>query len=336
MKKTNPAPTSSKANYPEEDTSRIVAELTTARDLASIREAREEDDSARVLERPELLANQRAASQLIEYQMAKSGFDTSQFAQILAKNQADSLRLADEQRATAIKQSASRLKNLQQAIDKQRELLEAVIAQVDDPEPTRVVLEKPFLIWPTRGMELTDVNVAPYHSMAKITMESSKTLGREELGFYFIWRNPRDRFAVVNIDTLLMFHGQLEASQGGGFWPGSRSASISAEGRLHVFEWWNHPPTEPFLQTDQTQSVANAHIGGGGFGDVGGIIPQDVFRTVSLGYSHFLMPPNAVTVIEVTAGFPYSTGSDSGRVRADFNSGDFQLACPYVLIGILT
>ncbi|MFO1501867.1 MAG: hypothetical protein U1G07_26410 [Verrucomicrobiota bacterium] len=336
MAKNQAATTRSTA--PQDDLGQITAELKAAKDLAAIKEARQNAFSLPqpVSERPEIVANQRAAWQSIQYEAAKKGLETGKFDEILARNQADLARIAEEQRAAGIKQSAGVLAKFAQAIDGKRQAFEALITAADDPQPVRVVLEKPFLIWPTQGLEFMDANVAPFRSSAKVTLDSGKTQGHEELGFYFIWRNPSDRIAVVNIDAFLLFSGQLRASQGGGFWPGSRFAKITVGGRLHVFEWWNHPPTEPFFQVDQAQTVKTVETHGGGFGDVGAIELESVFRTIALGYTHFLLPPNAVTVIEVTPTFDYSTGSDSGHVNADFNSGDFQLMCPFVSIGILT
>jgi hypothetical protein len=316
----------------------IITELKAARDLALIKDARLEEFALEtsISGRSDILANQRAGWQLIEYFVTKNGFESEKFDEILARNQVELSRIMDAQRAAAIKQSSSEMKKFIHAIDSKRQAFDTLISTAVSPQPFFVSLESPFLIWPTQGIELLDSHVEPYRSTAKITLDSGRTFGYEELGFYFLYENPSDRFSVVNVDGYMVFNGQLRASQNGGFWPGDRHASISAAGRLHVFEWWNQPPTEPLAQADQTQQVASAAISGGGFGDVGGIVPKNVFRGVDLRHTLFLMPPHAVTVIEVTAAITYGTGSDGGHVNADFNSGDFQIMCPFVLVSVLT
>jgi hypothetical protein len=49
-----------------------------------------------------------------------------------------------------------------------------------------------------------------------------------------------------------------------------------------------------------------------------------------------VLPPHGLTVIEVIAALQYQTGSDGGRVKADFHSGDLRIMSPFVLIGVLT
>ncbi|MBI3772873.1 MAG: hypothetical protein HY272_09265 [Gammaproteobacteria bacterium] len=316
----------------------LITELKAARDLALIKDARQEESAlrARFSGRSEVLANQRASWQLIEYFATKNGFESEKFDEILARNQAELSRIADEQKAAAIKQSSSEMKTFIHAIESKRQAFDTLISTAVSPQPFFVALDSPFLIWPTHGIELLDSHTDPYRSTAKITLDSGRTFGYEELGFYFLYENPSDRFSVINVDGYLVFNGQLRASQGGGFWPGDRHASVGVGGHLHVFEWWNQPPTEPLAQADQTQQVASVATTGGGFGDVGAIETKNVFRGVDLRHTLFVMPPHAVTVIEVTAAITYGTGTDSGHVNVDFNSGDFQIMCPFVLISVLT
>lgn len=316
----------------------IITDLKAARDLAVIKDGRQKEAAllASSADRSTILANKRAAWQLTEYFATKNGFESDKFVEILARNQSELSRIADEQKVAAIKQSSAEMKSFMRAIESKRQAFDALISTAAPPQPFFVALDSPFLIWPTQGIELLDSHTEPYRSTAKITLDSGRTFGYEELGFYFLWENPSDRFAVVNVDGYLVFNGQLRASQDGGFWPGDRYAGISAGGRLHVFEWWNQPPTEPLAQADQFQNVASVAATGGGFGDVGAIETKNVFRGVDLRHTLFLLPPHAVTVIEVTAAITYTTGTDSGHVNVDFNSGDFQIMCPFVLIAVLT
>lgn len=314
----------------------IATELNVARDLSFIKDARTDEAALRASTsgRSEILGNQRAAWNLIEYFATEQGFETGKFDPILARNQITLKLVADERKAAAIKQSSSVLKTFIHGIDGRRQAFDTLISAVEPPN--FVVLDSPFLVWPTHGIELLDSNAVPYRSFGKITLDSGKTFGYEELGFYFLWENPSDRFAVINVDGYLVFNGVIGAAQDGGFWPGDRYASLSVGGNLHTFEWWNQPPTEPLFQIDQNQHVDSVTATGGEFGDVGDIESENVFRGIDLRHTLFVLPPHGVTVIEVTAVLQYRTGTDSGHVTADFSSGDFQIMCPFVLIAVLT
>src|SRR5262245_36265046 len=114
---------------------RIEAELKAARDLAAIKEARVSQSglATRIAARPEILANQNAAVELIEYWATKSGFDTEKFDQILAQNQTELRRLAAERQAAAIRQSGPAMESFYRALEGKRRAFETLTAAEVEP-----------------------------------------------------------------------------------------------------------------------------------------------------------------------------------------------------------
>jgi hypothetical protein len=324
----------SQAEDAKSHAAQIKAELTAARALALARGARGDAYARRerLSQDREILGNRRAASQLFQACAAKSGFEVDQFEQIRARNVAALQHAEARGKAAALHQSSAALKTLLGAVARRRELL----GQLGTPAAAPLTLDSPFLIWPTQGIELFDTQIVPWNSSAKFTLDSGRTFGHEEVGFYFLWENPSDRFAVVRVHGFVVFNGTMTAGQDGGIFPGDRSASISAVGNLHLFEWWNQPPTEPLSQADQDQTALTVATSGYGWSDPGSIELEHVFRGLDCSYDLFLIPPHGVTVIEMAAALSYGTGTDSGHVSADFNSGDFQVMSPFVSIEVLT
>ena len=154
--------------------------------------------------------------------------------------------------------------------------------------------------------------------------------------FYYLWRNPKDTFSVINVDGYAIFHGYAYVGVGGGIFPGDRMASISVDGSLEILEWWNQPPTQPPAQPDQSVNVANLRVTAYGWSEVGAIDARDIFRGYDLRHTLMLVPPSATLVFTVTAAVSCATGSDSGLTEVDFASGAFQVGSPAVLVAVLS
>ena len=199
------------------------------------------------------------------------------------------------------------------------------------------LLNEPFLIWPTNSIDLEASEIVPSNSWAKFRarIESGKFF-YGNVKFYYLWRNPRDTFVVINVDGYAIFNGYAYVGSGGGIFPGDRYAGLSVDGRLDILEWFNQPPTSPPDQPDQSVKVASLSVSTGGFSEVGAIDAKNIFRGYDLRHTEMLVPPNAVLVFTVTAAVTLSTGSDSGLAEIDFASGAFQVGSPAVLVAIIT
>ena len=56
---------------------------------------------------------------------------------------------------------------------------------------------------------------------------------------------------------------------------------------------------------------------------------------VSLNTTMFAVPPNTVVVFEVAIELDCSVDDSDGYIEADFESGDFRIACPVVVFSLL-
>jgi hypothetical protein len=302
------------------DVQQIITELKTSKDFALIKEARVARMSA--TRRSQRLGNQSSAA---------------------------------GQQAATIKQSPAVLKKFIRDVDDRREAfkilqsVQSVVAPTSGtsiPQSPYVTLDKPFLIWPTHGIELKDSQYTPYLSFGKMTLNPI-TASNEELAFFFLWENQEFQPAVISIYSYLVFYGSISApsftennndgtdyptTESSPLWPPINyppmpnpptvyRSGLNISGYLHVYRWWDQPPTEPLAEADQNQAV-------GGVSGSSKIIAQGVDPR----YTIFNVIQRGVTVIEVDAFF--SIDSTAGPVSADFNSGDYQIMCPYVLLSV--
>lgn len=156
------------------------------------------------------------------------------------------------------------------------------------------------------------------------------------MSFYYLWSNPKDKYAVVDVHGYAIFNGTANVGSGGGLFPGSRSASARVTGSLGILEWWNQPPTSPLPQPDQSVVVLDLYVRTDGFGEVGALDFRSIFRGYDLSRTRTLVPPFGTVVLLVTAGVSCQTGEDSGLAEVDFASGAFNVGSPAVLVTVLS
>jgi hypothetical protein len=248
-------------------------------------------------------------------------------------------RAADKSVQAAIEQSHHTKARLDAELQSRLKSLDAIVAA--DPtvaSPQRVLLNRPFLIWPSQGLFLDSSEVVPSNSWAKFRMNSSASNGYGDVSFYFLWDNPTDKVAVINVNAYLVLHGTCQVGSGGGVLPGilsgDRYSQLWLTANMDLLEWWNQPPTRPYPQTDQSQQALFIHTNTGGWGSVGAIELQTVFRGYDLSYTLMLVPPRGVVVFDVAAMVSFSNAD--GAIAVDFASGGFQVTCPAVLVTILS
>jgi hypothetical protein len=312
----------------------IKSALSAASDLLAAKNARRLDSrllAADVSQRPELLSTQRSLQSLMASSLTKAGFELDKFEDLRARHQSDLRRLVEEHKADAIKAATSASERLRADLDGRRQAIETLAGTA---AAQYVLLNSPFLIWPTHGLFFDSSQIVPSNSWAKFTLESSRSSGYEEMSFYYLWDNPSDQYAVINVDGYLVLNGFCRTGSDGGFWPGDRRSSLTVDARLYLLEWWNQPPTSPPFQADQYQQALQLATSTGGFGDPGAIEFRQLFRGFDLRYTLFLVPPHGVVVFEVVAAISYALAD--GHVSLDFASGDFKAISPAVLVAIVT
>ena len=239
--------------------SEIKAALTAAKNIAFIQHLRQQANlfPAELARAPIFSAGQRAAERLLTSSLARSDLD--KLEQIRAENRAESRRLLQAQQAEAAKESVAAKAAFRSAVDDQRNILGRLASSAATPAVSQVVLDAPFLIWPspyTTDVFFDDYHIEPWNSWAKFKFNSQGGLGLQEIIFYFLWENSTDKDVVINVDSWLMLNGYGQVNIPGN-WFDDELASMSISGSLGLLEWWNQPPTSPPMQPDQFQTTVN-------------------------------------------------------------------------------
>jgi hypothetical protein len=326
---------------PEYDESQIKMALTAAKDLSAARDARRPYPTlpqADIRERSEIVANRRRVENLLASSFIKAGFEVDKFDELLTQNRSALHRIAERRKAEAVKRSSSAKETLRHGVEGRRKVMEH-LADVTPPESPTVAapkfyehLDRPFTILPTPGVYMHSEHIEPANSWANITVDSESD-AIDELSFYFLWQNPRSTHAVIDVDAYLVLNGFCQAGSEGGYFPSVRHSQLDVWAKLDLLEWWNQPPTSPLGQVDQYQEALSFTIDTSGWFDHNATESEEVFRGYDLRYNLFLVPPGAVVVFEVALYVRY--GNKEGSIHVDFASGDFEVLCPGVLIGML-
>jgi hypothetical protein len=316
--------------------SQIKNALSAAKDFTAAKDRRRRESELRdavLRENPQLLANKSALQTLLVSHLTKTGFDIEGFERIRAAQQAELGRLAADRKTQAMARSTALKGELQLTIDQRLKAFESLGAAAG-ASVSYELLNTPFLIWPTLGVFFDSSQIVPSNSWAKMKVDSTRSSGYEEMSFYFLYQNPNNRAAVVNIDAYLVLKGHCQCGSDGGVFPGSRYSNLQLLSKLYLLEWWNQPPTQPLGQADQFQQALFISTDTGGWSDPGAIEFKDIFRGYDLRYTSFIVPPNGVVLFEVAAAVSYSMSD--GVIAVDFASGDFEIVCPAVLVATLS
>jgi hypothetical protein len=316
--------------------------------LSAIKEARRAHPNLSYTRMP---TDQRAIEEFFGPVLNRIGLDAGKFDELRAQNQIEFRRILEKQKADAVRESSSARVNLRRGLENRRKALEHRVTRTPPLTapttfPFYIILDTPFLIWTTPGMFFDTWHIEPENNWAKIKVEKSQAPplpydtgfeGSEELSFYFFWQNPSDKaWAVINVDSYLVFNGFCEVKAPGGFFAGDRWSSLSIDANLYLLEWWNQPPTQPSPQT--SQNMLSLSVSAYGMFDSDKYASKALYRGCDLSYEFFLVPPSGVTVFEAAANVSFGFGQDNGGhgyAHADFDSGDFEVMCPEMLIAIL-
>jgi hypothetical protein len=147
------------------------------------------------------------------------------------------------------------------------------------------------------------------------------------VGFYFYWVNPYQDYAVINAATFMSATGHLRAHAPWGL--GVNDAGVWAYADLNLWHGW---PTAVVSNTSDS-----AYLGATGAMSNTFLGPDTESTSVSSGVSlsttMFPVAPNTVVVFEVAVEFDCDI--NGGDIEADFQSGDFKIACPVVVFSLV-
>ena len=151
--------------------------------------------------------------------------------------------------------------------------------------------------------------------------------------FGFLWQNPSDNYAVVNVDGYIVLNGYLTVLADGGYVVLNDFSQLRVDASLDIHELWNEPFTSPIRQPAQSQSALDLDVSVAGIVAPGGIDGQNLYRGFDLQYSQFVMPPKGLAMFVVSSGI--ATTIRNGQAYAYFDGPSQQVLSPGVLITVL-
>jgi hypothetical protein len=319
--------------------SQMQLALNLAKANAATAEARREGfplNRADLARDPQLRDNRRAMESLLASYAVKSGLDLDRFEQINSKNQADLRRVLEAKTAAAVKRSPSTMQALHQQAARQRKVLEYRAANaVPATSPAPVVLETPIIITANGGLGgvmLDNTNIEPWNSWAKIRVENSgDTSASDNLNFCYMWVNPDDAFeTLINVSGFIGANGFVWCASDGAWYPGNRQSGLSIGANLAVLvgsssipETGPYQPMAPYLSTN-TGSLFSSPATDSWNVDTGNLLELD----------GLIVSPGESVLIQVVLSVSYFT--DSGYVKCDFSSGDFNVFSSFAAVTIVS
>lgn len=334
--------------------SQIRDALTTAKNLTGARQQTDRLRALRAQRSPVVQANLQA-ERLLASAFGKSDFDTEKFKAIQAESRAELRRILQAQQAEAVKHSADAKATFRGAIESRRKVIERALAspvtEGISPFFQEVVLDAPFLIWPSTGSSdlfFDNYQIEPWNSWAKFKVDSTSEVAGAGIDFYFFWENASKNSVLINVDSWLMLngYGRIDFPE---HWNWEYSL-IKIAAYLSLLEWWNQPPTGPASQAGQVEQVLEISDYFSG-GPIFTFMPQPFAQPVAatwwghgwgegvsqshnLRYNLELVPPGGQVVIKVGPDISWINHGGAG-IEADFDSGNFEVICPFVQIQIM-
>jgi hypothetical protein len=148
-----------------------------------------------------------------------------------------------------------------------------------------------------------------------------------------VWQNASDKYVVINANGFLVLNGFGDIWSDGGIFGGARAATLEINPTIELFDW----STEPYYSFGKEDVQAfSIKTDTGTTWDDADSKAIDIFRGYDLTKSLVLVPPNTTVGVEVSAQMNVYAARNSGRVRADFSTGNYQVGGPGVLITVLS
>jgi len=285
-------------------------------------------------------SSQRKAGKRLQSLLAETGLDVKKLEPVLNEHQRE-LRRILEKRPTPSSKSASAgtRATVRKAIDARVKTLELANTVQPHAASTFVVLDAPFLVFANPSNWLFDSHVSRKESFAKVRfqekLEPPHIIPKvHDVTFVYVWENPSEHFALVNVETYVVLKGfcltsvQPRIAQ----FLGAHSR-LSVHAGLTLLEWWNQPPTTPLFQKSQEVEALGLHAYAPFLS--GDTEDQNLFDGYDLKYSLFAVPPKGVAVFYVNM-FTKQTTDGHAFYIVDFLAKDSLVLCPYVQLEVLT
>jgi hypothetical protein len=278
---------------------------------------------------PKVINAKRSAAELLASSFSEAGIDLRKIDKARRQHRAELDKAAEKHRADIVRRSRALKEARRAKADAKRYALEQ-LASIPLPHapPFYVILPKPFLIWSTPHSIISDSNIAPWDSWAKTKFVRDEW-GNEKISFYFLWENPSDYHAVIDLFGSLTCNGYCRAeAEAGIFVSGMANLTISAG--LTLWQWWKQPATPV---NGLGQNILYLSASGGAFSD--DVKSKNVLAYPDLDYFSFIVPPHELVVVEVYLYVYYEIYNDA-YVHVDFETQNLDIDCPFLMISLLT
>lgn len=276
--------------------------------------------------RSKLEKGRAVAGKMMERWMTGAGFDIDKLRSTHEARETELERLVEAHKRDALRQAAKLRNKLHPGVAGQVKAFSDLAKKQDFfPHPT-FTLSTPFLIWSNPQLDL-DSQAAAFDSWAKFKHKTSQYQGTQKVSFYFYWANPFNDFAVINATTFMSASGHLKAHAPWTF--GVNTSEVDSYAR---FGLWFGVPREVNPVGYEEQWLAGTRA----FGSTttgGDTNSAGVSAGLQLSKTMFAVPPRTVVVFEVALAVCFE--NDDGDTEADFQSGNFRIACPLVVFSLL-
>ena len=279
-------------------------------------------------QRATLQKSRREAEKMVAAFLKQAGFDMTKFQALQEQRGAELERMVAKHKADALQLASQQKDTLRSSIVAQSKALRELASRDDFFPYPSFSLPEPFLIGAIPPMAVTDSAAVPFGSWAKFKFSTSSD-GTQKVGFYFVWTTPFRDYAVINAVTSMSATGHLKSHAPWGF--STNTSWVIASALFNL--WLGPPPPDAVTSTNYAREFLGQT---GAFGSpwTG---PDTEGTSISSGLNliatMFAVPPNNVVVFEVALELDYD--NNSGDIEADFESGDFQIACPIVVFELL-
>jgi hypothetical protein len=261
----------------------------------------------------------------------KARLDLDRFEQINSKNQADLRRVVEARKAAAVERSPSTKQTLRHQAARRRKVLEHRAGKIKPAaSPAPFVLDTPFMISTTPGVFVDNIITEPWNSSAKIRARNGgDTSGLDQVTFSYLWVNPEDTFAVIDVNGFIGANGYCAVGSDGGLFASPRGSSLAIFANLAVLEGSSSvPATSPFQPIIPPLATNTS-------GTIGGASEsRNVLEGYTLELDQLLVSPGESVVIQVVFNLGYFTSQ--GYADFDFSSGDFDVFSAFAAVTIIS
>lgn len=271
-----------------------------------------------------LRKNRQAAEKLLSQFLRNAGLDLNGLRELNEQRSAETSRLVERNKTDAIKLASQRKGASYSELAARSGLMRW--------QTTDFTLNTPFIIWSIPTIPGVLPAVTSQGATAKFKFTTSGFSGWQKVGFYYLWPNPYSDYAVIDVVTTFSAAGYIQAHAP---WDSfsENNSMLTATSLLNLWIGWpnsNSVTSSSFYQQGLGNVWAYASLFDGWFHDTDGrSIASETFPWAG----PFAVPPGALVVFEVVMELDYSNAS--GDVEADFESGDFNIACPGVSFAVL-